>query len=189
MATEHEPGSLILAVDDQPINLRVVSQSLERHGFQVICAENGEEALALARSRSPDLILLDVDMPGLGGFEICEILKEDQRLQQIPVIFLTGYGSTEDIVKGFDVGGVDYITKPFAAAELVARVRTHVQLHQLKQILPICSYCNRIRNEHDDWERVADFIHRQMGADFSHSICPECFETVRKKYGLSRRPG
>jgi DNA-binding response OmpR family regulator len=99
----------------------------------------------------------------------------------IPIIFLTGKSSTEDVVHGFRLGGVDYIVKPFHPEELIARVETHVQLHQLRSILPICSYCGKIRNEKEDWEALDSYVHRHAGTAFSHSICPGCYAVVRSQ--------
>jgi DNA-binding response OmpR family regulator len=82
-------------------------------------------------------------------------------------------------VRGFAVGGVDYVTKPFQPQELVARVQAHVQLHLLRSILPICSYCNKICNSEGEWERMESYLHRQTGTSLSHGICPECYAGLR----------
>ncbi|MBN2449430.1 MAG: response regulator [Lentisphaeria bacterium] len=171
----------VLVVDDTPSIVHLISRVLTRCGFEVEGASSGAEALARIQDRRPDLILLDVVMPGLSGFDVCARLKESRWTAPIPVIFLTGKTETEDVVKGFQVGGVDYVTKPFQTEELVARVNTHVQLYHLRAILPICSYCSRIRNDEGEWERLEAYIHRQMGANFSHGICPVCYEQVKGK--------
>ncbi len=125
----------ILIVDDTVENLEVVSQVLEDAGYEVATAMNGERALKLASNHPPDLILLDVQMPIIDGFETCQRLKANPKTATIPVIFMTVLSDTDSKVKGFDLGGVDYITKPFQEKELLARVKTHLQLRQWSQKL------------------------------------------------------
>jgi len=118
----------ILLVDDTPANLDLLVDYLTRANFEVFVAENGQSALERLRYLQPDLILLDVLMPGISGFEVCKIVKANFQTRHIPVIFLTAREETADKVKGFTVGGVDYITKPLVEAEVLARVRTHLHL-------------------------------------------------------------
>ena len=165
---------LVLAVDDEPANLQVVGALLSRSGFRVAVALDGEQALATAIEAVPDVVLLDVTMPGMSGLEVCRQLKRDLRTAGIPVIFLTARTETEDVVAGFEAGGVDYVAKPFRAAELVARTRTHAQLHRLRGLLTVCSHCSRIRNEHQAWERLDAYVTRHSDAAFSHGLCDEC---------------
>ncbi|HNY13269.1 MAG TPA: hybrid sensor histidine kinase/response regulator, partial [Candidatus Wallbacteria bacterium] len=109
-------------------NIKVSGNILSGHGIEIAAATNGEDALKMAASDKPDLILLDIQMPEMNGFEVCRRLKENEATKNIPVIFLTAYGEIEDIVKGFDAGAADYIAKPFKAQELVSRVLNHLQL-------------------------------------------------------------
>jgi len=125
----------ILVVDDTPANLSVVSAFLEEAGFKVLVAESGEGAREVIHLVSPDLILLDVLMPDQTGFETCSHLKADPETKDIPIIFMTALSDTLEKVKGFDVGGVDYITKPFHQADVLARVRTHLSLQALRREL------------------------------------------------------
>jgi phosphoserine phosphatase RsbU/P len=133
---------LILIVDDTPTNIGVISGAL-RDSYKTKVATNGAKALAIAaEEEKPDLILLDVMMPGMDGYEVCSRLKADQFTREIPVIFLTGQTSAEDETKGFDVGAVDYIHKPFSPAVVKARVRSHIFLREAraqlaKQLLDI----------------------------------------------------
>jgi len=129
MAATSEQKS-ILIVDDTPINLGVISGAL-KDSFNTKVATNGEKALAIASAEEkPDLILLDVMMPGMDGYEVCRRLKANPATQNIPVIFLTGQTGTEDETKGFEVGAVDYIHKPFSAAIVKVRVRLHLMLRE-----------------------------------------------------------
>lgn len=123
--------STILVVDDTPTNLEVLFNFLNNSGFRILIAEDGESALQKANYASPDLILLDVLMPGMDGFETCRCLKENPSTQNIPIIFMTALTETIDKVKGFSLGAVDYITKPLQYEEVLARVKTHLRLQHL----------------------------------------------------------
>jgi two-component system NtrC family sensor kinase len=128
-------GFTILVIDDNPNNLAIVVEHLEKCGFTLASAKNGESGLNRAKFAQPDLILLDVMMPGIDGFETCRRLKLDTATHNIPVIFMTALNQETDKMKGFQVGGVDYITKPIQAEEMLARVKTHLQLHFLNRTL------------------------------------------------------
>ncbi|MDT8448116.1 MAG: diguanylate cyclase [bacterium] len=130
-----EPEALILIVDDMPINLQLLSRLLEMQGYRYLSAQSGAEALDLARAQSPDLILLDIMMPDMDGIETCRQLKMGPRTAEIPVIFLTALHDTDSIVKGFDAGGVDYVSKPFKEVELMMRIRNHLELKFAKEAL------------------------------------------------------
>ena len=123
---------VVLVVDDDPVNLDILVQTLEQDYFLII-AKNGKRALELARSHQPDLILLDILMPEMDGFEVCRCLKEDPATEPIPVIFLSVMEAPGQKHHGFEVGGVDYVTKPFHADEVLARVRTHVTIKRLRE--------------------------------------------------------
>jgi len=125
----------ILIVDDTPENITVLRQLLTEHGYRARPAISGEVALHVARHTPPDLILLDIMIPGMDGFEVCRHLKADDRLRDIPVIFFSALEETSEKVKALTVGGVDYITKPFHAEELLARVQTHLSLRESRQQL------------------------------------------------------
>ena len=185
-APESVRGALVLIVDDESENRHILRLLLGREGYNVIEAGSGQEAVEATMREQPALILLDIDMPDLDGYEVCERLKHAPRTAAIPVIFLTGMAGAEDIVRGFRVGGADYITKPFQSAELLARVRTHVRLHQLQQVLPVCSYCGKIRNGEASWEPVETYIRQKTGADLSHGVCPDCYEDIRSQFSRRR---
>jgi len=121
----------ILIVDDNATNLGVIADYLEEYGFDVMAVRDGFEALELVRYAPVDLILLDVMMPGIDGFETCRRLKADSKTKDIPVIFMTALHGIDDKIKGFEVGAVDYITKPIQQAEVLARITTHLRLQNL----------------------------------------------------------
>lgn len=124
--------AVVLIVDDEPLNLTFTAEKLSPH-YNVRIAKSGDEALAYLSKQYADLILLDINMPGKDGFEVCEIIKNDPKLREIPIIFLTGENSPLTVVKAFDSGAVDYILKPFEPEELLIRVKTHIMTDRLQK--------------------------------------------------------
>ncbi len=118
----------VLTVDDTPANVRLLTHYLEKQGYRVITAEDGFEGFKAAIQYHPDLVLLDVMMPGTDGYEVCELLKAEEETKDIPVVFLTAKADVEDRVRGFELGAVDYITKPFNLVEIAARVKNQLRL-------------------------------------------------------------
>lgn len=193
---ENQPPAVILIVDDQPVTLKLLLTFLQRRGFTVLVATGGEEAFARIKETRPDIILLDIMMPVLDGYETCRILKDNEDMADIPVIFVTALTNLEDKVKGFEVGGVDYVTKPFQHEEVLARVGAHLSLARLRKelesknrqlqvvldemrkmsaILPICGKCKKIRNDEGYWQQVEQFIKAHTGAEFTNGYCPDCY--------------
>lgn len=125
----------VLIVDDNPTNLGVLSNHLKEYGFQIVVARSGESALKRVRHVRPDIILLDILMPGINGFETCRRLKEDEATHDIPIIFMTALSEVDDKVQGFEVGAVDYVTKPFQHEEVLARLQMHLRLRDLTESL------------------------------------------------------
>jgi len=117
--------SEILVVDDIPENLRLLMDMLVEQGYKVRPAIDGEQALSATKFRAPDLIMLDIKMPGIDGFEVCRRLKKCEDTRNIAVIFISALDQLSDRIKGFEVGGVDYITKPFQREEVFSRIKTH----------------------------------------------------------------
>ncbi len=180
----------VLIVDDERANITILAELLNPI-CKTLMAKDGAQAIGRALSdKPPDLILLDILMPQMDGYEVCRRLKLHVKTQGIPVIFITVMSEVEDEAKGFALGAVDYITKPFNPHLVLARVKTHLLLKQksdqllraleeiktLRGILPICSYCKKIRDNRGDWEHVEVYVKRHSHADFSHVICPDCFE-------------
>jgi len=189
----------VLVVDDNPANIDVMVRMLEPEGYNLAIATHGEKAMKVADHFLPDLILLDVIMPGMDGFEICRLLKKNSVTQEIPIIFVTAKRENEAIVKGFESGGQDYISKPFNREEVLSRVRTHLRLRmlmkkqdrliadltqaldrvrQLSGLLPICSSCKKIRDDGGDWHQLETYIKNHSEAVFSHGICPDCISEL-----------
>jgi DNA-binding response OmpR family regulator len=190
--------AVILVIDDQPANLKVLLPFLKQNNFEVRIAENGDRALQVLDNYQPDIILLDVMMPGMDGFETCSRIKANKETAGIPVIFMTALDSVEDKIAGFKAGGVDYITKPFQQVEVLARVNTHITLRKqkleleealaevkkLSGFLPICAFCKKIRDDEGYWQQVEQYITEHSEAVFSHGVCPTCAE---EHYGETLR--
>lgn len=145
--SELTPPTDILIVDDEPNNLRVLSAILQSNGYGVRQAIDGNTAIKAVKAEPPDLILLDILMPGIGGYEVCQQLKQYPKIAEIPVIFLSALNRTQDKVRGFEVGGVDYITKPFQVEEVLARIN-----HQLK----ICSLQHQLQKKNEKLQATLD---------------------------------
>ncbi len=129
----------ILIVDDVPANLKILSEILEGEGYTVHPVLSGKMALQVAEHEPPDLVLLDIMMPGIDGYEVCRQFKERPSLRDVPIIFISALNDTDDIVKALKSGGVDYISKPFRAEEVLARVNTHLALNRQKKELQVLS--------------------------------------------------
>jgi putative two-component system response regulator len=154
----------ILVVDDAPANLKLLSGLLRSRGYEPRPALSGAAALATAQADPPDLILLDVDMPGMDGYEVCRRLKADERLRAVPVIFVSAvFTQAEDKVRALSLGAVDYVTKPFQAEELYARVATHLRLRGLQ--LEVEEHSRRL--EHLVEEKVEEIVSAQMATIFA----------------------
>ena len=154
------PQGRILIVDDDLSSLRLLTEILTERGYVVHPTSCGEMALRFVESTLLDLILLDIKMPGLNGFEVCRRLKADERTLAIPVIFITGLGDLADKVKGFQAGGVDYLTKPLQLEEVLARVQTHLTLHALRNELSRQN--SQLQQEISERRRAAEAVRQQL---------------------------
>lgn len=177
----------VLVVDDVPKNLQLVSAILDEYDYDVHIASSGTKALEKLQSADVDLILLDVMMPDIDGYETCRMIKKQKELAHIPVIFLTAKSDVESLMCGFEAGGIDYVTKPFNKLELITRIKTHVemkkakdQIETLEGLIPICASCKKIREEEELWENIESYIQKHSEASFTHTICPACSD---KLYG------
>jgi DNA-binding response OmpR family regulator len=170
--------------DDDPTGAATLIAALKRWGFDVDCATDGDAAWRmLAAADGPTLAILDWMMPGLDGPEVCRRVRADVSRPPTYVILLTARAERADIVAGLDAGADDYLVKPFDPEELRARVHVGRRLLeslsreiQLSGLLPICSYCKRVRGDDNYWEQVEHYIAQHSKAVFSHGICPQCYE-------------
>jgi CheY-like chemotaxis protein len=190
----------ILIAEDDRVSRCVLQTTLERHGHQVVAAADGREAWDLLQHPdAPRLAVLDWMMPDLDGTEICRRLRAGGAAAPPYLILLTARARKEDIVAGLESGADDYITKPFDRQELLSRIRVGervlglqatlaarvhelegalAQVKQLRGLLPICSYCKKIRDDHDYWHDVERYVAAHADVCFSHGICPHCWESV-----------
>lgn len=187
----------VLIVDDMPDNIRLLAQILRRD-YDILVATDGSKALELAEGRDkPDIILLDVFMPGMNGLEVCRRLRGNPECRDIPVIFVTALAEREIEIQGLEMGAVDYITKPFMPDIIKLRVDNQLELKrqrdlltrknqelaaalakvkQLEGILPVCMYCKKIRKDDDAWQQMEAYITEHSEALFSHGVCPDCVD-------------
>jgi phosphoserine phosphatase RsbU/P len=190
----------ILIAEDDVVSRTVLARMLTAWGHDVISTVDGQAAWkVLEREDAPKLAILDWMMPELDGVELCRRVHTLARPQPTYVILLTAKDQKEDIVAGLDAGANDYLVKPFDRRELQSRVRVGervvslqqdlgervhelqfamAQIHQLQELLPICSYCKKIRNDGSYWQQVEDYLSARTGVQFSHSVCPDCYERV-----------
>lgn len=177
----------ILVVDDGMVNLKMLKELLTNCGYEVVCLCSAKEAFLNLAKNQYDLILLDVLMPEIDGFEACRQIKKMRLAKEIPVIFLTALTEIRNVVEGFDAGGIDYITKPFNSAELRVRIKTHIELRRAKEeiktlqgLIPICAQCKSIRNDDGVWTAFEDYVKAHTEACFTHGLCKVCAD---KRYG------
>lgn len=190
----------VLIAEDDLVSRRMLEVNLTRWGYQVVVATDGGEAWRVLESGDPPkLAILDWMMPVMDGIEVCRRVREAPRPSPTYVIILTARGGSEDIVRGFEAGTDDYITKPFNGEELRARVQVGARIldlqaslahrvrelegalagvRQLQGLLPICCYCKKIRDDQNYWQQVESYISSHSRAQFSHGVCPECFEKL-----------
>ncbi|OGV46956.1 MAG: hypothetical protein A2X46_19345 [Lentisphaerae bacterium GWF2_57_35] len=157
----------ILVVDDTPANLRLLTDLLKERGCKVRPVPGGQLAIQAVQKEKPDLILLDINMPGMNGYEVCERLKADDALKEIPVIFISALDETMDKIKAFAVGGLDYITKPFQFEEVEARVQTHLKLRRLqverqRQNQQLQESCDQLKKLEDLRDNLTNMIIHDM---------------------------
>jgi len=162
----------ILIVDDNATNLKVISDYLKNFGFGIMVARSGEIALKRVQYALPDIILLDIMMPGIDGFETCERLKANVHTKDIPVIFMTALSETEDKIKGFQAGAVDYVTKPLQYSEVLARVNTHLKIRELTRSLQdqneqLQRLTDELQKTNEELVNVSDEL-RDANAALSH---------------------
>ena len=188
----------ILTADDDPVLRHALRTYLERWSYEVVeCADGGRAWSELQSATPPPMAIVDWNMPGIDGPTLCEALRDTPSLAGTYVILLTGNQEKKDVIAGLESGADDYITKPFEWGELRARVRIGARIvamqaalagrvaelqtalasvRQLSGLIPICSYCKRIRDDADYWQQIEQYLVARSDAQFTHGICPECFD-------------
>jgi sigma-B regulation protein RsbU (phosphoserine phosphatase) len=174
----------ILIADDDRMSTLMLGRTLSEWGFEVVVAHDGNAAWErFVGNEPPALAIVDWMMPGIDGIELCRRIRATPRPAPVYVILLTARTSRQDLVAGLEAGADDYLTKPFDPDELRARIHVGqrtlgliANIKQLTGLLPICSYCKRIRSDHNYWEQVESYISDHTDVLFSHGICPSCLE-------------
>lgn len=192
----------ILAVEDDAVARTVLRQALRRLGHDVVEAGDGNEAWEKLQSDPVRVVVSDWTMPKSDGLELCRRIRRRSDAEYIYFILLTGRDATSENQKAAaDAGVDDFLTKPLDFAELWMRLRVAerilrytTQVRQLEQMLPICSYCKKIRDDGNYWQQIESYISERTGSDFSHSVCPDCYQKVvvpeleRMKETMAQRP-
>lgn len=193
-----------LIADDDPIGTAMLAPALRRWGLDAVIAHDGARAWEMIRQdETISMAILDWMMPGADGLELCRRIRGNKTRSHMHVILLTSRDARADIVAGLDAGADDYLIKPFDPEELRARVHVGLRVlslqerlgervaelqealskvKQLTGLLPICSYCKRIRTDHDYWEQLECYVAEHSDAQFSHGICPHCFDAARADF-------
>ena len=185
-----------MVVDDEPLNIQFLISALQKK-YQVYTSLNGADAICQANEHMPDLILLDVVMPGMNGFDVARAIKANEKLADIPIIFLTVVDSLDGETEGLTAGGIDYLPKPFNLKLLELRINNHLELKRkndlireqkeeleasfarikrLEGIIPICMHCKSIRSDEASWQQIEEYLTEHTDAVFSHGICPSCYD-------------
>jgi sigma-B regulation protein RsbU (phosphoserine phosphatase) len=190
----------ILIAEDDPTSRRILEINLIKWGHELVVTTNGAEAWAeFQKPDAPHLAILDIMMPELSGLDVCRNIRQMEHITSPYLIILTAKQEKEDVVAGIEAGANDYLTKPFHRDELRVRVGVGVQMielqrslrervqeledalaqvKQLQGILPICSYCKKIRDDENYWHQVDKYISKNTATSFSHSVCPDCYKTI-----------
>jgi len=177
-------GRKILIVDDDRLNLRILSRILQSEGFEVAEADSGEKALEAYAQAAPDLVLLDVVLPGINGFEACRQLRARHGAGAAPVIFITAKNESEDVVEGLAAGGVDYLSKPIRPKEALARIRTHLQIRLLlaeqQHLVGQLSKANAAKSRFLAWRRTTSATHWLPSAGWPSSFGTASWDAGRR---------
>ena len=174
----------ILAVEDDPVSAKLLAVLLAHYGYDVVTASDGDEAWKLFRADPVRIVVSDWMMPGSDGLELCRNIRGQDRLPYTYFILLTANRtSSENYALATDAGVDDFLTKPIDREALQMRLRVAerilsftAEIRQLKQIIPICVYCRKVRDEDNYWDRVETYIQKETGSRFSHGACPDCCE-------------
>jgi len=181
----------ILIAEDDPVSVKILQFTLQHYGHEVVAAGNGTEAWELFDRDPVRVIVSDWMMPGLDGLELCQKVRERPKTDYTYFILLTAINTGRDnLRKAMDAGIDDFLSKPLDREAILMRLRVAerileftTQIRQLKELIPICMYCKRVRDDTNYWDQVETYIHTHTGSNFSHGICPECFDKQMGGFG------
>lgn len=173
----------ILVAEDDSVSRMILKVKLKNMGYDVIVAEDGEEAWEAFHAEKPHLVITDWMMPRVDGLELCRRIRSQMQERYIYIVILTGVEGKKAYLEGIEAGADDFLHKPVDMDELAARLHVasriitlRTEMRQLEGLLPICSYCKRIRDENDSWMPIEGYISTRTEAKFSHGACPSCIE-------------
>lgn len=174
----------ILIAEDDPVSVKILQFTLEHHGHEVITSANGTEAWEIFDREPVRVIVSDWMMPEVDGLELCRKVRQRKKTDYTYFILLTAIATgRENLRKAMDAGIDDFLTKPLDREAIIMRLRVAErileftkQIRQLKELIPICMYCKRVRDDADFWDQVETYIHTHTGSNFSHGICPQCYD-------------
>ncbi len=173
----------VLIAEDDVVTNRILQTALQKLGHEVVSASDGLEALEVFSASPTRVVVSDWMMPRMDGLELCQKIRSRKNTDYTWFILLTARNGRDDYHAAMDARIDDFLPKPLDGDELMLRlrvaervIRDATQIRQLKQLLPICLYCKKIRDDRDYWKQIDAYIHEQTGTDFSHGICPECYE-------------
>jgi len=200
-----EPNRILIA-EDHHVSRHLLERNLSNWGFSVVSAEDGEAALRMLDAEdAPSIAILDWMMPKLDGVEVCQRVRACKDRPYVYLLLLTAKSQKEEVAAGLEAGADDYVIKPFDPDELRARLKVGQRVvslertlarkigdlekaasdvRKLKALLPICMYCKSVRDDKDYWHQIEEYIHSEVGTDFTHGICPKCMAKLQKQ----RRP-
>lgn len=189
----------ILIAEDDPVSVKILQFTLEHFGHEVVTAASGSEAWEIFDREPVRVIVSDWMMPGLDGLELCQKIRQRAKTEYTYFILLTAISTERNhLRKAMDAGIDDFLTKPLDREAIQMRLRVAerileftTQIRQLKELIPICMYCKRVRDDSDYWDQVETYIHTHTGSNFSHGICPQCFDhqlASLKREGLHIAP-
>ena len=190
----------ILIAEDDPVSLKILQFTLEHYGHEVVAAKNGREAWEIFDAEPVRVIVSDWMMPEMDGLELCRRVRERPKTDYAYIILLTAIHTGRDNLRSaMDAGVDDFLTKPLDRESIMMRLRVASrileftqQIRTLKALIPICMYCKKVRDDGDYWQQVETYIHQCTGSNFSHGICPTCFEHEMGKLpraGVTVTPG
>lgn len=173
----------ILIVEDDGVLRELLERELGRQGHSCQGAPDGRQAFEMFSCEPAEVVVSDWSMPGMSGLELCEAIRQSRTRDYIYFILVTSHSSRQNYLEAMERGVDDFLSKPVKAEDLNQRLRVaeriltfNRQIGKLKELLPICMYCKKIRHDGDYWQQIESYIHQQTGSDFTHGVCPDCYQ-------------
>lgn len=172
----------ILLAEDDPVARKMLASAMQRAGHELHVAKDGEEAWLFYQTFGPNLVVSDMEMPGQNGLQLCQLIRQPSAREYTYFILVTSHAGEETFQSAMAAGVDDFLSKPIDMASLLARLNVadrilnfHYQINTLKELVPVCMYCKKVREDAGFWQKLETFLQNRIGADISHSVCPECY--------------